>query len=167
MYSIYDYYGMQNDLENRYTAGKNEGTGNTRQAPSLSNAPFQPNVPMSGSQATNRYTLNPMEPQTPYNAPQDSGSTYGDPGWREGGQPAPGWVNTTRDIAMGLFGTPLTYGINKGIELGVGYLSGEKTGRETAVNTIKAGVNMLPYGKIAGALAPVVKTATTISLEPT
>jgi hypothetical protein len=44
MYSIYDTYGMQNDLENRYTAAKSAGTPTGSTRPPSNNSPFSTEI---------------------------------------------------------------------------------------------------------------------------
>lgn len=57
MYSIYDHYGIENDLQNRYDAAKNAGSGQTTQVarslPTGNNAPFLPVT--STNQQTTQY----------------------------------------------------------------------------------------------------------------
>jgi len=89
MYSIYDYYGTVNDLQNRYDAAKNAGSGQTTQVarslPTGNNAPFLPVT--STNQQTTQYV------------PQSTGlSIYDAPG--EGGSfSATGSAYTSADLA--------------------------------------------------------------------
>jgi hypothetical protein len=91
MYSIYDYYGMSNDLQNRYDAAKNAGSGQTVQptqsTPTGNNAPFLP------------VTSTPQATQLSYSAPQTGASIYDSPTGDSGTFSATGNAYTSADLA--------------------------------------------------------------------
>jgi len=107
MYSIYDYYGMSNDLQNRYDAAKSAGTGQStqiaRSTPTGNNAPFLPVTSIARSTPTgNNAPFLPVTstPQTTqFSSPQVGASIYDSP-TGEGGSFSPtGSAYTSADLA--------------------------------------------------------------------
>jgi hypothetical protein len=89
MYSIYDYYGMSNDLQNRYDAAKSAGTGQStqiaRSTPTGNNAPF---LPVTSTPQT-----------TGFSSPQTGASIYDSPTGEGGTFSATGNAYTDADLA--------------------------------------------------------------------
>jgi len=106
MYSIYDAYGMQNDLENRYSAAKNAGVPMGSQRPSLSNSPFLPNMPQATPLAEPPNMPQAISEQQQSLWGVDNASNYGAPARLgdenyKGGEEAPAWMGKAHDMIMG------------------------------------------------------------------
>jgi hypothetical protein len=144
MYSIYDTYGMNNDLESRYNAAKSAGTPTASTKPSLNNSPFQPKeeVPINTpSLATQPVTNQQNSIYDNYQGVTD------DAPFREGGEEAPGLVGRSKDFFGYSLGGPI-YGGFKGIENTLNYATNPNyTGKQYLGDMIDTGIKSLPgYG---------------------